>query len=153
MPGSCNTIHLTRQCCSRYISVTTAAMFELSPPEALVEELADLVALTFAKLLHNYEKQLRNIALTAQEEFVEFLPHLFHRTIELITAYQSHFKTLHVKPRSFCSSHTHYLKQIMWANIYLNWSSVWEDSVAACRSHSLACSPLLWGKSVGPSSC
>ena len=153
LPCSCCTIHLTIQCCSRCNSVTTAAMFELSPPEALLEELGDLVDMTFAMLLHNYEKQLRNIALTAQDEFAEFLPHLFHRIIELITAYQLQLKKLHVKPSCFWLFNTHYLKQIMWANVYLHWSSVWEDMCAACSSHSLACTPLLWGKSLGPSSC
>ena len=76
-------------------------------PEALVEELADL-RFAFAKLLHNYEKQLRN-SPKAQEEFVEFLPHLFHRTIE-DHSFQSHFKTLIEKEVSLFN--THYLKQI-----------------------------------------
>ena len=60
-------------------------------PEALVEELADL-RFAFAKLLRNYEKQLHH-SPEAQEEFVKFLPHLFHRTNE-DHSFQSHFKTL-----------------------------------------------------------
>ena len=60
-------------------------------PDALVEELADL-RFAFAKLIHNYEKQLRS-SPKAQEEFVAFLPRLFHRTVE-DHSFQSHFNTL-----------------------------------------------------------
>ena len=76
-------------------------------PEALVEELADL-RFAFAKLLRNYEKQLRH-SPEAQEEFVEFLPHLFHRAVE-DHSFQSHFKTLIEKEVSLFN--THYLKRI-----------------------------------------
>ena len=60
-------------------------------PDALVEELADL-RIAFAKLIHNYEKQLR-CSFKAQEEFVVFLPRLFHRAVE-DHSFQSHFNTL-----------------------------------------------------------
>ena len=60
-------------------------------PEALVEELAGL-RFAFAKLLRNYEKKLRH-SPEAQEEFVEFLPRLFHRAVE-DHSFQSHFDTL-----------------------------------------------------------
>ena len=60
-------------------------------PEALVEELADL-RFAFAKLLRNYEKKLRH-SPEAQEEFVEFLPRLFHRAVE-DHSFQIHFNTL-----------------------------------------------------------
>ena len=64
---------------------------QVGVPEALVEELASL-RFAFAKLLRNYEKQLRH-SPEAQEEFVEFLPRLFHRAIE-DRSFQSHFNTL-----------------------------------------------------------
>ena len=65
---------------------------QVGVPEALVEELASL-RFAFAKLLRNYEKQLRHSKTEAQEEFVEFLPRLFHRAIE-DRSFQSHFNTL-----------------------------------------------------------
>ena len=60
-------------------------------PEALVEELADL-RFAFAKLIRCYEKQLHK-SPEAQEEFVEFLPRLFHRAVE-DHSFHSHFNTL-----------------------------------------------------------
>ena len=60
-------------------------------PEALVEELAGL-RFSFANLLYRYEKQLHH-SPEAQEEFVEFLPRLFHRAVE-DHSFQSHFNTL-----------------------------------------------------------
>ena len=76
-------------------------------PEALVEELADL-RFAFAKLLRNYEKKLRH-SPEAQAEFVEFLPHLFHKAVE-DNSFQSHFKTLIEEEVSLFN--THYLKRI-----------------------------------------
>ena len=60
-------------------------------PDALVKELVGL-RFAFAKLLRNYEKQLLN-SPEAQEEFVEFLPRLFHRPVD-DHSFQSHFNTL-----------------------------------------------------------
>ena len=60
-------------------------------PETLVEELAEL-RIAFAKLLHNYEKQLRS-SPEAKEEFVDFLPRLFHKPVEN-HSFQSCFNTL-----------------------------------------------------------
>ena len=76
-------------------------------PEPLVEELADL-RFAFAKLVRNYEKQLRN-SPEAQEEFVEFLPRLFHRAVD-DHSFQSHFNTLVEEEVSLFN--THYLKRI-----------------------------------------
>ena len=60
-------------------------------PEALLEELAEL-RFAFAKLLRKYEKQLLKSS-KAQEEFVKFLPRLFHRAVD-DHSFQSHFNTL-----------------------------------------------------------
>ena len=60
-------------------------------PDALVKELATL-RFGFAKLLRNYEKQLRH-SPEAQEEFVEFLPRLFPNVTEH-SSFQSAFNTL-----------------------------------------------------------
>ena len=64
---------------------------QVEVPDALVEELADL-RIAFAKLIRNYEKQLHN-SPEAQEEFVAFLPRLFHRAVE-DHSFQSHFNIL-----------------------------------------------------------
>ena len=71
--------------------LTISGLERVVVPEALVEELADL-RFAFAKLLRNYEKKLRH-SPEAQEEFVEFLPRLFHRAVE-DHSFQSHFDTL-----------------------------------------------------------
>ena len=76
-------------------------------PEALVEELAEL-RFAFAKLLRNYEKKLRH-SPEAQEEFVEFLPRLFHRAIG-DHSFQSHFNTLAEEQVSLFN--IFYLKQL-----------------------------------------
>ena len=78
-------------------------------PEALVEELADL-RFAFAKLLRNYEKQLRH-SPEAQEEFVEFLPRLFRKGLKSDDhSFQSHFDTLIEEEVSLFN--IHYLKRI-----------------------------------------
>ena len=78
-------------------------------PEALVEELADL-RFAFAKLLRNYEKQLRH-SPKAQEEFVEFLPRLFPKGLKSEDhSFQSHFDTLIEEEVSLFN--IHYLKRI-----------------------------------------
>ena len=76
-------------------------------PEALVEELADL-RFAFANLIYSYEEELQK-SPEAQEKFVKFLPHLFHRAVE-DHSFQSHFKTLIEKEVSLFN--THYLKRI-----------------------------------------
>ena len=76
-------------------------------PEVLVEELADL-RFAFAKLLHNYEKQLHH-SPEAQKEFVEFLPRLFHRAVE-DHSFQSLFNTLVEEEVSLFN--TYYLKRL-----------------------------------------
>ena len=60
-------------------------------PDALLEELGDL-RIGYAKLIYNYEKQLHH-SPEAQEEFVKFLPRLFHKPVE-DHSFQSHFNTL-----------------------------------------------------------
>ena len=64
---------------------------QVDVPDTLVEELGDL-RFAFAKLIHNYEKEIRQ-SPEAREEFVSFLPRLFHRAIE-DSDFQSHFNTL-----------------------------------------------------------
>ena len=64
---------------------------QVDVPEALVEELAGL-RFAFAYLLYRYENELHN-SPEAQEEFVKFLPRLFHRPVE-DHSFQSHFNTL-----------------------------------------------------------
>ena len=76
-------------------------------PEALVEELADL-RFAFAKLIYNYEKQL-HCSPEAQEEFVKFLPRLFHRAVE-DDSFQPHFNSLIEKEVSLFN--IFYLKRI-----------------------------------------
>ena len=61
-------------------------------PDALLEELCDL-RFGYAKLLRNYEKQLRN-SPEAQEVFIEFLPRVLHREINEDHSFQSLFDTL-----------------------------------------------------------
>ena len=60
-------------------------------PEALVEELGDL-RIGFARLVYSYEKELRK-SHEAQEEFVLFLPRLFHKATE-DHSFQTHFDAL-----------------------------------------------------------
>ena len=60
-------------------------------PDALLEELGDL-RIGYAKLLYSYEKQLQH-SPEAQEEFVKFLPRLFHRAVD-DHSFQSHFNIL-----------------------------------------------------------
>ena len=78
-------------------------------PEALVEELADL-RIAFAKLLRNYEKKLHS-SPEAQNEFIEFLPRLFPRGLNIEShSFQSFFNKLIEEEVSLFN--THYLKQL-----------------------------------------
>ena len=76
-------------------------------PDELLEELGDL-RIGYAKLLCNYEKQLHS-SPEAQEEFVKFLPRLFHRAVG-DHSFQSHFNTLVEEEVSLFN--IFYLKQI-----------------------------------------
>ena len=73
------------------VILTISVLEQVEVPNALVEELAGL-RFAFAKLIRNYERQLRK-SPEAQEEFVEFLPRLFRRAVE-DHSFQSHFNTL-----------------------------------------------------------
>ena len=78
-------------------------------PEALVEELADL-RFAFAKLHHNYRKKLQS-SPEAQNEFIEFLPRLFPRDLNIENRrFQSLFNKLIEEEVSLFN--THYLKQL-----------------------------------------
>ena len=80
-------------------------------PEALVEELADL-RIAFAKLLRNYEKKLQS-SPEAQEEFIEFVPRLFPRGLNIKNRrFQSLFDKLIEEEVSLFN--THYLKQLCY---------------------------------------
>ena len=92
---------------SHSVLLTISGLACVVVPEPLVEELADL-RFAFAKLVRNYEKQLRN-SPEAQEEFVEFLPRLFHRAVD-DHSFQSHFNTLVEEEVSVFN--THYLKRL-----------------------------------------
>ena len=72
-------------------SLTIISGIVTTVPYELLEELGDL-RIGYAKLLYRYEKQLHNCP-EAQEEFVKFLPRLFHRAVE-DHSFQSHFNTL-----------------------------------------------------------
>ena len=78
-------------------------------PEVLVEQLADL-RFAFAKLHHNYRKKLQS-SPEAQEEFIEFLPRLFPRGLNIEShSFQSLFNKLIEEEVSLFN--THYLKQL-----------------------------------------
>ena len=79
-------------------------------PEALVKELATL-RFSFARLLRDYEKQLRH-SPEAQEEFVEFLPRLFPNVTSSSehSSFQSAFNKFVEGEISLFN--THYLKRI-----------------------------------------
>ena len=79
-------------------------------PDALVKELATL-RYGFAKLLRNYEKQLR-YSPEAQEEFVEFLPRLFPNVPS--SSEHSNFQSAFNKfvEEEVSLFNTHYLKRI-----------------------------------------
>ena len=86
-------------------------------PDALVKELATL-RFGFAKLLHNYEKQLCH-SPEAQKEFVEFLPRLFPNVTEhssfqsaLTVCMMGHYSTVLVYITTISTpphTSTHYL--------------------------------------------
>ena len=81
---------------------------EVVVPETLLEELADL-RFAFAKLLRNYEKELRN-SPESQEEFVEFLPRLLRRGFSSDQSFQSNFDKLIEEEVSLFN--IHYLKRL-----------------------------------------
>ena len=91
---------LTKVCNTKYCMAINllCSLFAISGeqivnivPDALLEELGDL-RIGYAKLIYNYEKQLHH-SPEAQEEFVKFLPRLFHKPVE-DHSFQSHFNTL-----------------------------------------------------------
>lgn len=88
---------LMKVCSTKYLickySITCAISGEQVKlvPDSLVEELAGLRS-AFARLLRNYEEQLQSSS-EAQNEFVKFLPRLFHRAVDN-HSFQSHFNTL-----------------------------------------------------------
>ena len=81
---------------------------QVEVPNALVEELAGL-RFAFANLLYSYENELQK-SPEAQEEFVKFLPRLFHKGWKIDDHnFQSHFKLIEEEVSLF---NIFYLKQI-----------------------------------------
>ena len=76
---------------SRSVLLTISGLECVVVPEPLVEELADL-RFAFANLIYSYKENL-NRSLVAQENFFNFLPHLFRRAVD-DHSFQSHFNTL-----------------------------------------------------------
>ena len=75
-------------------------------PDTLAEELADL-RFAYAKLLRNYEKELRK-SPEAQKEFVEFLPRILRGNVGQDQTFQLLFDKLIEKEVSLFN--IHYLK-------------------------------------------
>ena len=73
------------------VILTVSCLERVVVPEALVEELAAL-RFAFANLIYSYKEELTKSS-EAQEKFVNFLPNLFHKAVE-IHSFQSHFNTL-----------------------------------------------------------
>ena len=87
----------------------TGAQCHVVVPDELVEELVDL-RVAFAKLLRNYEKELRN-SPEAQDEFVALLPGLFRKGGSCSNPdFKSNFDKLIEERVSLFN--THYLKSI-----------------------------------------
>ena len=61
-------------------------------PDSLLEELSSL-KVSYARLLGRYKRELQN-SPEAQEELVETLPELLHRTLGPEHNFQSYFETL-----------------------------------------------------------